>query len=207
MDSPSCIICLIDKEKYSKFPCDHTICTDCVKDYIHYSNKCPICTKEFMYYITPSNEKYELTNEDILLIQKNKKQIIENENFDCVTKGEIYNQLIQLKQRYFNLINKLFPPRNAIGNEKELSVLKHINKNIELIEDLLLLDEFEGRSIVQNLNESILEIKRLENDEYRYYKYEEDEETYNSYEDDGYNIEFDLNVVGKNKKKKRKKRK
>ncbi|MCQ2816574.1 MAG: RING finger protein [archaeon] len=211
MESQSCPICLLlfNKEKEDKciLPCSHIICNSCINEFIKYSNICPMCNSSFTSFQLPSNEKRELTNEELENILNKKKADKENETFDCITRKDIARQIIRIERKYMDISLKLFPPRNQIGNEKEEKVLDSVKQNIFEIKELLFCDEFDGKNIVKNLNEAILELQKLENREYLNYHSDSEEDEKN---DDGFQIQFDINAIVQesgNKHKKKKKRK
>ena len=66
-----CPICLnpLETGKISTLSCGHNICSDCIEQFIEFNNKCPVCNKTFMNYISEKdNKEHQLT-----LIKKKKE--------------------------------------------------------------------------------------------------------------------------------------
>ena len=205
----NCPICLsfLPEGQLTTLPCTHTICTNCITQFTHYSNKCPICSKEFLDYESPSHSKHILTQEQLAEISKQHKEFYENETFDCLTRKEVEIQLKEIRKVADEISITLFTPRTVKGSEKEKSVLQGIYEKIEETYDLVDLDEYDGVSIAKNVNEMIIEVKRLKS---RYYeKWLEIEEDDNGGGGDftmKFNVEY-VDIKNKphgNKKKKKK---
>lgn len=165
----NCPICLslLPEGQLTTLPCLHNICTECITQFTYYSNKCPICSKEFLAYESPTHLQHELSKEELDSISQKKKDFFINENFDCLTRKDIENQLKDLKKLSDDISIRLFTPRIDRGSEKESSVLQFVYEKISDTYDLLDLEEFDGKTIAQNINDMIIEIKRLNS---RYYK-------------------------------------
>ena len=69
----SCPICLtqIPEEKINTLSCGHNICSDCIPKFIEFNNKCPICNKSFMNYISKIDNNVICINL-VLSIKRNK---------------------------------------------------------------------------------------------------------------------------------------
>ena len=209
-----CPICLlpIETEKLNKLPCLHYICNECIKDFIQHSNQCPICKKEFINYESSTNEKINLTQEDLNLIEKEKKEFLNNEDFDCITIEEVEKQLKIIKKATDD-ISLNFSGIGNKGCDFEFKVISGIYEKIKETDHLLDLEEFNGKKIAKNLNDMILEIKRLKS---RYYysdsndKFSEKEtiiKINNNDDDNGFQCQFNIEYVDKKKKNNIKKKK
>ena len=201
----NCPICLlaVSKDNVSLLPCKHEICSNCIKEFVHYSNKCPICNKDFLNF-QDKEEIHELTKEELDDISQNKKDFFINESFDCLTKEEILPQLETLKKLADDISIKLFPPRAPIGSEKESEVLGKIYEKINETYNIYEEEEFDGKSTAENINNIILEIKNLKNGIYRF----GDKESAFEGEDDKFKCQFSIEFCDKGRKggKKRKKK-
>ena len=209
-----CPICLLtfDLEKLNKLPCSHYICSDCITDFIHHSNQCPICKKEFINYETSNKENINLTQEDLNLIEKEKKEIFNNEEFDCLTIEEVDKQLKILK-KVTDDISLNFSGCGNKGSEYEFKIINAVYDQIKETDKLLDLDEFNGKKIAKNINDLILEIKRLKS---RYY-YSENNDKFSEKEsiikikdnddDNGFQYNFNIEYVDNKKYNKKKKKK
>ena len=74
----ACPICLnkIEEEKINILSCEHKICEDCIEKFIEFNNKCPICNKIFMKYISKKdNKEHQLTQDNLTNIDKKKERI------------------------------------------------------------------------------------------------------------------------------------
>ena len=191
-----CPICLnlIISEKINTLSCGHNICEDCIQKFIEFNNKCPICNKVFMSYISKKdNKEHLLTKDDLTNIDKKKKESQLNENFECITIEDINQQIKYLKSRADASYNKLFGPRNEKGSEKEGEVLGSIYDNIEKIKNMMNKDEINFKKINEIIDKMIVEIKKVEKREYK---------DYVEIVDNG--LEFQIEYCTKKKGKKRK---
>lgn len=204
----NCPICLslLPEGQLTTLPCFHNICMECISQFTHYSNKCPICSQEFLAYESPNHSKHELSKEELDSISQTKKDFFLNEHFDCLTRKDIENQLKDLKKLSDSISIRLFTPRTERGSDKESSVLQSVYEKINDTYDLLDLEEFDGKSIAQNINDMIIEIKRLNS---RYYKdfIEIEPDDYGGGEDftNRFEVEY-IDVKNKHGNKKRKKK-
>ena len=211
-----CPICLLtfDLEKLNKLPCLHYICNNCIKDFIHHSNHCPICKKEFVNYESSNKENINLTQEDLYLIEKEKKELLNKEDFDCLTVEEVDGQLKILK-KIIDDISLNFSGCGNKGSDYEFKIINGVYDKINETDKLLDLEEFNGKTIAKNINDIILEIKRLKS---RYY-YSESNDKFSEKEsiikindnddDNGFQYQFNIEYVDNkkyNKKKKKKKK-
>ena len=193
-----CPICLnpIEEAKINTLSCGHNICEDCIIKFIEFNNKCPICNKIFMNYISKKdNKEHLLTKEDLSNIDKKKKESELAENFECITIEDINQQIKYLKSRADNSYNKLFGPRCEKGSEKESEVLSNIYKNIEKIKNMVDKDEINFKKINEIIDNMIVEMKKIENREYKDYI----EKVDNGFE---FQIEYCTKKKGKKKKHK-----
>ena len=191
-----CPICLnpIEEDKINILSCSHKICEDCIGKFIEFNNKCPICNKIFMSYISKKDNKdHQLTNDNLTNIDKKKKESQLNENFECITIEDINQQIKYLKSRADNLYIKLFGPRNEKGSEKEKEVIGNIYNNIETIKDMINEDEIDFKKINEMIDKMIVEIKKVEKREYKDYIEKVDN-----------GIEFQIEYCTKKKGKKKK---
>ena len=192
----TCPICLnpILEEKINILSCGHHICEDCIEKYIEFNNKCPICNKEFINYISKKdNKEHKLTQNNLDIINKNKKKSELNEDFECITLEDINQQIKYLKSKAENLYNILFGPRNENGSEKENDVLVNIFNDIEKIKGMINEEEINFKQINEMIDKMIIEIKKVEKRDYKDYV-----ETV----DNG--IQFEIEYCSKKKGKKRK---
>ena len=191
-----CPICLnpIEEVKINILSCGHKICEDCIVKFIEFNNKCPICNQNFMSYVSLKDSKqHQLTNDNLSIIDKKKKESQLNENFECISIEDIIQQIKYLKSKADNFYVKLFGPRNENGSEKEKEVLSSIYNNIEKIKDMINEDEINFKKINEMIDKMIVEIKKIEKREYKDYI-----ETV----DNG--IEFQIEYCTKKKGKKKK---
>ena len=191
-----CPICLnsIIAEKINTLSCGHNICEDCIQKFIEFNNKCPICNKIFMNYISKKdNKEHLLTKDDLNNIDKKKKESQLEENFECITIEDIDQQIKYLKSRADTSYNKLFGPRNEKGSEKENEVLGNIYDNIEKIKNMINKDEINFKKINEMIDKMIVESKKIEKREYKDYIEKVDN-----------GLEFQIEYCTKKKGKKRK---
>src|SRR5690349_17940353 len=86
-----CPICLEHIENETKFAelntCKHTVCEPCFKSLISYSDKCPLCAKNFLSCklkssIVENNTEYHLNSGDLEKIKGHKNSFSQgNKNF------------------------------------------------------------------------------------------------------------------------------
>ena len=167
-----CPICLnpLETGKISTLSCGHKICFDCIEKFIEFNNKCPVCNKTFMNYISENdNKEHQLTNDNLSNINKKKKEFELNENFECITVEDINQQIKFIKSKADNLYNLLFGPRNENGSEKENEVLSNIYDNIEKIKDMINEEEINFKDISQKIDKMIVELKKIQRREYKDY--------------------------------------
>ena len=167
-----CPICLnpLETGKNSSLSCGHKICSDCIEKFIEFNNKCPVCNKTFMNYISEKdNKKHQLTNDNLSNINKKKKELELNENFECITVEDINQQIKFIKSKADNLYNLLFGPRNENGSEKENEVLSNIYDNIEKIKDMIKEEEINFKAISQKIDKMIVELKKIQRRDYKDY--------------------------------------
>lgn len=165
-----CPICILPLETNSiaTLPCNHQLCSKCIEEYIQYSNKCPICVKEFLNYQSPNEEKRRQINENELNnIQETKNKSTQEESFDCITREEVKRQLKDLRYMANEISTKLFSCRSTEeGSEKEREILDTIYEDLGYIDELLDVEEFQGKNIMYNLDEIIVSIKELNSRQY-----------------------------------------
>ena len=200
MESSSCPICLnpIQEDKINILLCGHVICTECILKFIEFNNKCPICNKIFMNYITKKDNKiHELTNDNLININKNKKEFQLNENFECITIEDIEQQIKYIKSKSDYLYNKLFGPRNEIGSEKEKEMILDIYEKINKIKEMINNNkEIDFKKINEIIDGIIVDLKKIENREYKDYIEEVDN-----------GLQFEIEYCNKKKGKKKKNKK
>ena len=200
MESSSCPICLnpIQEDKINILSCGHVICTECILKFIEFNNKCPICNKIFMNYITKKDNKiHELTNDNFININKNKKEFQLNENFECITIEDIEQQIKYIKSKNDYLYNKLFGPRNEIGSEKEKEMILDIYEKINKIKEMINNNkEIDFKKINEIIDGIIVDLKKIENREYKDYIEEVDN-----------GLQFEIEYCNKKKGKKKKNKK
>ena len=200
MESSSCPICLnqIQEDKINILSCGHVICTECILKFIEFNNKCPICNKIFMNYITKKDNKiHELTNDNFININKNKKEFQLNENFECITIEDIEQQIKYIKSKSDYLYNKLFGPRNEIGSEKEKEMILDIYEKINKIKEMINNNkEIDFKKINEIIDGIIVDLKKIENREYKDYIEEVDN-----------GLQFEIEYCNKKKRKKKKNKK
>ena len=200
MESSSCPICLnqIQEDKINILSCGHVICTECILKFIEFNNKCPICNKIFMNYITKKDNKiHELTNDNFININKNKKEFQLNENFECITIEDIEQQIKYIKSKSDYLYNKLFGPRNEIGSEKEKEMILDIYEKINKIKEKINNNkEIDFKKINEIIDGIIVDLKKIENREYKDYIEEVDN-----------GLQFEIEYCNKKKGKKKKNKK
>ena len=192
----SCPICLnpILEEKINILSCGHNICSDCIIKFIEFNNKCPICNKQFMNYTSKKdNQIHELTKENISNIDKNKKEMQLNENFECITIEDIEQQINYIKSKADFLYNKLFGPRNENGSEKEKDLIVNIYESINKIKEMMKKEEINFKKINEIINGLIIDVKKVENREYKDYIEKVDN-----------GLEFEIEYCTKKKGKKKK---
>ena len=167
-----CPICLnpLETGKISTLSCGHKICSDCIEKFIEFNNKCPVCNKTFMNYISEKdNKEHQLTNDNLSNINKKRKESELNENFECITVEDINQQIKFIKSKADNLYNLLFGPRNENGSEKENEVLSNIYEKIEKIKDMINEEEINFKDISQKIDKMIVELKKIQRREYKDY--------------------------------------
>ena len=200
MESSSCPICLnsIQEDKINILSCGHVICSECILKFIEFNNKCPICNKIFMNYITKKDNKiHELTNDNFININKNKKEFQLNENFECITIEDIEQQIKYIKSKSDYLYNKLFGPRNEIGSEKEKEMILDIYEKINKIKEMINNNkEIDFKKINEIIDGIIVDLKKIENREYKDYIEEVDN-----------GLQFEIEYCNKKKGKKKKNKK
>ena len=200
MESSSCPICLnpIQEDKINILSCGHVICTECILKFIEFNNKCPICNKIFMNYITKKDNKiHELTNDNLININKNKKEFQLNQNFECITIEDIEQQIKYIKSKSDYLYNKLFGPRNEIGSEKEKEMILDIYEKINKIKEMINNNkEIDFKKINEIIDGIIVDLKKIENREYKDYIEEVDN-----------GLQFEIEYCNKKKGKKKKNKK
>ena len=200
MESSSCPICLnqIQEDKINILSCGHVICSECILKFIEFNNKCPICNKIFMNYITKKDNKiHELTNDNLININKNKKEFQLNENFECITIEDIEQQIKYIKSKSDYLYNKLFGPRNEIGSEKEKEMILDIYEKINKIKEMINNNkEIDFKKINEITDGIIADLKKIENREYKDYIEEVDN-----------GLQFEIEYCNKKKGKKKKNKK
>ena len=200
MESSSCPICLnqIQEDKINILSCGHVICTECILKFIEFNNKCPICNKIFMNYITKKDNKmHELTNDNLININKNKKEFQLNENFECITIEDIEQQIKYIKSKSDYLYNKLFGPRNEIGSEKEKEMILDIYEKINKIKEIINNNkEIDFKKINEIIDGIIVDLKKIESREYKDYIEEVDN-----------GLQFEIEYCNKKKGKKKKNKK
>ena len=200
MESSSCPICLnqIQEDKINILSCGHVICTECILKFIEFNNKCPICNKIFMNYITKKDNKiHELTNDNFININKNKKEFQLNENFECITIEDIEQQIKYIKSKSDYLYNTLFGPRNEIGSEKEKEMILDIYEKINKIKEMINNNkEIDFKKINEIIDGIIVDLKKIENREYKDYIEEVDN-----------GLQFEIEYCNKKKGKKKKNKK
>ena len=192
----SCPICLnpILEEKINILSCGHNICSDCIIKFIEFNNKCPICNKQFMNYTSKKdNQIHELTKENISNIDKNKKEMQLNENFECITIEDIEQQINYIKSKADFLYNKLFGPRNENGSEKEKDLIVNMYESINKIKEMMKKEEINFKKINEIINGLIIDVKKVENREYKDYIEKVDN-----------GLEFEIEYCTKKKGKKKK---
>ena len=196
----SCPICLtpIPEEKINTLSCGHNICSDCIPKFIEFNNKCPICNKPFMNYTSQiDNKLHELTKENLSSINIHKKEFELNENFECITIEDIEQQIKYLKSRADYLYNKLFGPRNEIGSEKEKEMILDIYEKINKIKEMINNNkEIDFKKINEIIDGIIVDLKKIENREYKDYIEEVDN-----------GLQFEIEYCNKKKGKKKKNKK
>ena len=195
----SCPICLtqIPEEKINILSCGHKICSECIPKFIEFNNKCPICNKEFMNYISKNDNKlHELTKENLSSINTHKKEFQLNENFECITIDDIEQQIKYLKSKADHLYNNLFGPRNEIGSEKEREMIINIYEEINKIKEMINEEEIDFKKINEIIDGLIIDTKKVENREYKDYVEKVDN-----------GLEFEIEYVTKKKGKKKKHKK
>ena len=200
MELSSCPICLnpIQEDKINILSCGHVICSECILKFIEFNNKCPICNKIFMNYITKKDNKiHELTNDNFININKNKKEFQLNENFECITIEDIEQQIKYIKSKSDYLYNKLFGPRNEIGSEKEKEMILDIYEKINKIKEMINNNkEIDFKKINEIIDGIIVDLKKIENREYKDYIEEVDN-----------GLQFEIEYCNKKKGKKKKNKK
>ena len=200
MESSSCPICLnqIQEDKINILSCGHVICSECILKFIEFNNKCPISNKIFMNYITKKDNKiHELTNDNLININKNKKEFQLNENFECITIEDIEQQIKYIKSKSDYLYNKLFGPRNEIGSEKEKEMILDIYEKIIKIKEMINNNrEIDFKKINEIIDGIIVDLKKIENREYKDYIEEVDN-----------GLQFEIEYCNKKKGKKKKNKK
>ena len=192
----SCPICLnpILEENINILSCGHNICSDCIIKFIEFNNKCPICNKQFMNYTSKKdNQIHELTKENISNIDKNKKEMQLNENFECITIEDIEQQINYIKSKADFLYNKLFGPRNENGSEKEKDLIVNMYEIINKIKEMMKKEEINFKKINEIINGLIIDVKKVENREYKDYIEKVDN-----------GLEFEIEYCTKKKGKKKK---
>ena len=196
----NCPICLnaLTSEKINILSCNHIICEDCILKFIEFNNKCPICNKEFYTYISQKdNQEHKLTKDNLINIDKKRKEFELEENFECITLNDIDKQLKYIKSRADNLYIKLFGPRNEKGSDKENEVLNKIYSDINEIKDLTDVDdEIDFKKINKMVDNMIIELKKVEKREYK--DFIEIDEGNNG-------LQFEIEYCTKKHKKKKKK--
>ena len=172
MENNCCPICLnqIAEEKISILSCGHQTCEDCIVKFIEFNNKCPICNKTFLSYISKKdNKEHQLTQNNLSNIDKKKKESELAENFECITIEDISQQLKYIKSKADNLYNKLFGPRNEGGSDKENEILSGIYDKIGKIKDMTNEEEINFKKVNEMIDKMIVEIKKVEKREYKDY--------------------------------------
>ena len=194
----ACPICLnkIEEEKINILSCEHKICEDCIEKFIEFNNKCPICNKIFMKYISKKdNKEHQLTQDNLTNIDKKKKESELEENFECITIEDINQQLKYIKSKADNLYNRLFGPRNEGGSEKENEILTSLYEKIEKIKDMTDKEEINFKKVNEMIDKMIIEIKKIEMREYK---------DYIETTDNGFQFQIEYCTKKKGKKKKHK---
>ena len=194
----ACPICLnkIEEEKINILSCEHKICEDCIEKFIEFNNKCPICNKIFMKYISKKdNKEHQLTQDNLTNIDKKKKESELEENFECITIEDINQQLKYIKSKADNLYNRLFGPRNEGGSEKENEILTSLYEKIEKIKDMTDKEEINFKKVNEMIDKMIVEIKKIEMREYK---------DYIETTDNGFQFQIEYCTKKKGKKKKHK---
>ena len=194
----ACPICLnkIEEEKINILSCEHKICEDCIEKFIEFNNKCPICNKIFMKYISKKdNKEHQLTQDNLTNIDKKKKESELEENFECITIEDINQQLRYIKSKADNLYDRLFGPRNEGGSEKENEILTSLYEKIEKIKDMTDKEEINFKKVNEMIDKMIVEIKKIEMREYK---------DYIETTDNGFQFQIEYCTKKKGKKKKHK---
>ena len=150
-----------------------------------------------MNYITKKDNKiHELTNDNLININKNKKEFQLNENFECITIEDIEQQIKYIKSKSDYLYNKLFGPRNEIGSDKEREMIVNIYEEINKIKDMINEEEIDFKKINEIIDGLIIDTKKVESREYKDYVEKVDN-----------GLEFEIEYVTKKKGKKKKHKK
>ena len=151
-----------------------------------------------MNYTSKSDNKlHELTKDNLLNINKNKKEFELNENFECITIEDIEQQIKYLKSKADYLYNKLFGPRNENGSDKEKEMILNVYENIDKIKDMINAEEeINFKKINEIIDRMITDLKKVENREYKNYIEEVDN-----------GMQFDIEYCTKKKGKKKKHKK
>ena len=211
--STKCPICLSfhHPNSFVILPCEHLLCKECINILTNVNNKCPLCNKEYSTYTTTEdNQTHSLTQDNMENINKHKKEMYEEENFECITRDEVYSQLQMIEKRKSVFEMKMLSERTERLSDIERKLFKEMCELIEETYSLLELEEFEGKIIAQNVNNVIIMIKQLERREWQSSIGEEcgflkDKEQ----EDEGYMLNNGIEIeIGsrKNNKKRKKKR-
>ena len=211
--STKCPICLSfhHPNSFVILPCEHLLCKECINILTNVNNKCPLCNKEYSTYTTTEdNQTHSLTQDNMENINKHKKEMYEEENFECITRDEVYSQLQMIEKRKSVFEMKMLSERTERLSDIERKLFKEMCELIEETYSLLELEEFEGKIIAQNVNNVIIMIKQLEKREWQSSIGEEcgflkDKEQ----EDEGYMLNNGIEIeIGsrKNNKKRKKKR-
>ena len=212
--STKCPVCLSfnPPNSFVILPCEHLLCKECMNILTNLNNKCPLCNKEYSTYITTEdNQTHSLTLDNMENINKHKREMYEEENFECITRDEVYSQLQMIEKRKSVFEKKMLSERTERLSDIERKLFKEMCAMIEETYSLLELEEFEGKIIAQNINNVIIMIKQLEKREWQSSIGEEcgflkDKEQ----EDEGYmlnnGIEIEIGGSRKNNKKRKKKR-
>ena len=139
------------------------------------------------------NKLHELTKENLSSINIHKKEFELNENFECITIEDIEQQIKYLKSRADYLYNKLFGPRNENGSEKEKDLIVNMYESINKIKEIIKKEEINFKKINEIINGLIIDVKKVENREYKDYIEKVDN-----------GLEFEIEYCTKKKGKKKK---
>ncbi len=141
-------------------PCCHTICCDCMKEFMLSHDSCPLCKKDILTFINSS------TNEETIFNKPVKTQ--PEEEFQLYTNNEFRKDIKSYKEKLLYIKLNKYDKRNFKSNsEYEINLFAEIEEDILIVEALI---DFNTSQNHFDKNKDILE--KLQNIHLNLQKYE-----------------------------------